>query len=169
MSKTAVTTYYLEMTSRASLKRKTEVRGMNISECRIKQPQFNKFLYQFIGGPWLWIDKLSWSEEQWAAYVESDNLRTWVGYVEGAIAGYYELSRQEDGNVEISYFGLAPDFIGKGYGGYLLSEAIHSAWQWQGTQRVWVHTCTLDHPSALQNYQSRGMKIYKRETEEQDI
>mgnify|MGYP001605807776 FL=1 len=70
--------------------------------------------------------------------------------------------------MEIAYFGLAEDFIGRGFGGYLLTRAIESAWAWEGTRRVWVHTCTLDHPSALNNYMSRGMQIYKKEIEEQD-
>ncbi len=162
----SVTTYYLEMKSASSLNKKPEPKGLSISECKIKQFQFNKFLYRFIGGPWQWVDKLSWPDDEWKQYVQSDNLRTWVAYFDGAIAGYYELSMQDQGNVEISYFGLAESFIGKGFGGYLLSHAIKSAWDWQGTRRVWVHTCTLDHPGALQNYVSRGMEIYKKETED---
>ena len=71
-------------------------------------------------------------------------------------------------DVEIAYFGLAPRFIGKGFGGYLLSHAIKSAWAWEGTRRVWVHTCTLDHPTALQNYKARGLEVYKVGTEQKD-
>lgn len=66
--------------------------------------------------------------------------------------------------MEIAYFGLAPRFIGEGIGGYFLSHAITSAWSWDGTKRVWVHTCTLDHPGALPNYQARGMTIYHVES-----
>ena len=121
-------------------------------------------MYQFIGEDWDWTDKLSWSDEQWKAYAENDNLRTWVAYYKGSPAGYYELQQQDGGNVEIAYFGLAPKFIGQGLGGYLLSEAIKSAWEWKGTKRVWVHTCPLDHPNALQNYEARGMEVYRVET-----
>jgi GNAT superfamily N-acetyltransferase len=67
--------------------------------------------------------------------------------------------------VEIAYFGLAPKFIGRGFGGYLLSQAIKSAWKMKGTQRAWVHTCTLDHPGALRNYKARGMEVYRVATE----
>jgi GNAT superfamily N-acetyltransferase len=113
-----------------------------------------------VGEKWSWTDKLKLSDEEWRRYVESENLRTWVAYSRGEIAGYYELQRQEKGNVEIAYFGLTPKFIGKGYGGYLLTHAILSAWSWGETRRVWVHTCTSDHVAALQNYKARGLKIY---------
>ena len=162
-----VTTTYLEMTAADALKAKDAPAGLTLVECEIKQYQFNRFLYQLVGTNWQWIDKLSWSDAQWQDFVENDNLRTWVAYCRGAPAGYYELQRQDGGNVEIAYFGLAPRFIGKGFGGYLLFRAIRSAWQWEGTQRVWVHTCSLDHPGALHNYQARGMVVYRVETEAQ--
>jgi len=163
---TKVTTYYLEMRSPSLLKSRDEPTGLVVSECSIKQFEFNKFLYRFIGEKWLWTDKLSWSDQQWRDYVESDNLRTHVAYFDGFIAGYFELLREKD-DVEIIYFGLAEQFIGKGHGAYLLTKAVRAAWNWEGVQRVWVHTCSLDHPGALQNYLSRGMKIYKQETANQ--
>lgn len=155
-----VTTTYLEMTSPTGLKARQDPQGITIRECVIKQFQFNRFLYQLIGGPWGWKNKLSWPDDQWKAYAQADDLRMWAAYVEGSPAGYYELQKQHDGNVEIVYFGLAPRFIGLGYGGYFLSHAIRSAWNWEGTRRLWVHTCSLDHPAALQNYKARGMKVY---------
>ena len=160
---TAVTTYYLEMKSSSALKEKKQSNGLQIHECEIKQFQFNKFLYQLVGENWQWIDRLSWSDEQWKTYAENDNLRLWVAYHKGSPAGYYELQQEDGGDVEIAYFGLAPKFIGQGFGGYLLSQAIKSAWNWQGTKRVWVHTCTLDHPSALGNYKARGLEVYRTE------
>ena len=159
-----VTTYYLEMTSPSELKGKDDSRGLQIRECAIKQYQFNRFLYQFVGGSWGWTDKLSLTDAQWKTFAEADNLRTWVGYLNGAPAGYYELQQQDQGDVEILYFGLAPAFIGKGLGGYLLTQAISSAWSWEGTKRVWVHTCSLDHPGALQNYKARGMTLYQEDS-----
>ena len=159
-----ITTYYLEMTSPNALKRKKEPKAFNIAECKIKQFQYNRFFYQLVGQNWAWTDKNNWTDEQWRAYSESDQLRTWAAYHQGSPAGYYELQKQTDGNVEIAYFGLAPLFIGKGFGGYLLTHAIQSAWNWEGTKRVWVHTCTLDHPGALKNYEARGLKIYKEKT-----
>jgi GNAT superfamily N-acetyltransferase len=159
-----VTTYYLEMKSPSLLTEKSESRGLQVTEAEIKQFQFNRFLYRLVGEAWAWTDKLSWTDDQWQSFAEDDNLRTWVAYFRGSPAGYYELQKQQDGDVEIAYFGLAPRFIGRGFGGYLLSQAIKSAWNWAGTRRVWVHTCTLDHPSALQNYEDRGLEIYRTET-----
>jgi GNAT superfamily N-acetyltransferase len=104
-----------------------------------------------------------WTDAQWQAQVSQPNQRTWVAYQQGAVAGYYELLMSAAGDVEIQYFGLVAEFFGQGFGGALLTHALQSAWAWPGTQRVWVHTCTLDHPSALANYQARGLRLYQQE------
>ena len=155
-------TYYLEMTAASQLNAKPVPDGLLVSECETKQFRYNRFLYELIGQPWQWTERLAMSHEGWQQEVEHPNHRTWVAYHPGAIAGYYELRRQAD-DVEILYFGLESSFFGLGFGGGLLSHAIQSAWTWPGTTRVWVHTCTFDHPSALQNYLSRGFKLYKQE------
>ena len=80
-------------------------------------------------------------------------------YLRGTPAGYFELDDQ-DGDVEIAYFGLLPQFLGKGLGGGFLTAAVEKAWE-MGAARVWVHTCSLDHPNALKNYQARGFQIYR--------
>lgn len=156
------TTYYLEMTSASDLRSKPVPSGLTITECEVPQPELNRFLYELIGTPWL----DSWGIEDWQTLVEQDCHRAWVAYHRGAIAGYYELYRPDGVNTEIRYFGLVQQFLGMGFGGALLSHAISSAWQWSGTERVWVHTCTFDHPSALMNYQARGLRIYKQEETE---
>jgi GNAT superfamily N-acetyltransferase len=161
-----VTTWYLESTSAAELIPAKDPGNLEIVEARIKQFAFNRFLYQWIGESWQWLDKLSWSDQQWRDYAESDSLRTWVAWCEGSPAGYFELQKQAGGDVEICYFGLAPGFIGKRMGGYLLSECIRQAWAWDA-KRVRVNTCSLDHPGALANYQARGLRIYKTETEDE--
>lgn len=157
------TTYFLEMMSPGELKSKPMPEALSVVECEEPQYQFNRFLYHLVGSDWEWGDLDNWSDEQWRAMVESDRHRTWVAYYRGSIAGYYELYRTDAQSTEIRYFGLASNAIGKGFGGALLSHAIASAWDWPGTGRVWVHTCTFDHPSALPNYVARGMKVYKEE------
>ncbi|WP_245929149.1 GNAT family N-acetyltransferase [Agarilytica rhodophyticola] len=159
-----VITYYLEMKDKNELSSVEVSNGLSVVEAEIDNFKLNRFLYQYVGEPWGWVDKLSLSDEQWREYVETPNLRTWVAYYKGSIAGYFELSMSDKADVEIAYFGLAENFIGKGFGGYLLSQAIQQAWNMENVKRVWVHTCTLDHPSALKNYQARGFKIYKQES-----
>ncbi len=158
-------TWYLEMLEPATLRSKPLPAALRVEEVQRPQYAFNRFLYQLVGGPWGWTDKLAWSEAQWRELVESPAHRTFVAYQQGAIAGYYELHRPDGCNVEILYFGLAPDSIGQGLGGPLLSHAIDTAWAWPGSERVWVHTCSLDHAGALANYQARGMRIYREEQE----
>ncbi|HZL89151.1 MAG TPA: GNAT family N-acetyltransferase [Pirellulaceae bacterium] len=162
-----VVTTYLEMHSPDELrpKRVADERFWT-GEATIKQWQLNRFLYFTVGEAWAWNDKRPWSDEQWRAYAEADRLRTFVGWWEGSPAGYYELDRHDDGSIEIAYFGLLPAFVGRGLGGALLTGAVEDAWKMQ-PPRVWVHTCTLDHPAALANYQARGMKIYKTESHEE--
>ncbi|EMD99996.1 GNAT family N-acetyltransferase [Pseudomonas sp. FeN3W] len=158
------TTYYLEMMSATELRPKPLPAELQIIECEVPQPELNRFLYQLVGKQWEWSDLDTWSIADWQALVEQPCHRTWVAYYKGAIAGYYELHQAADFNVEIRYFGLAPQFLSRGFGGPLLSHAIESAWAWPETRRAWVHTCTLDHPAALANYQARGFRIFRQET-----
>ncbi len=159
-----IKTYFLEMNSVQELKEKAPVEGLAIIEAEIKDFQINKFLYGYVGEKWAWFDKHSLTDDEWKEYAQSERLRTWIAYFKGAIAGYYELDRGENGSVEIAYFGLTSKFIGKGFGAYLLSHALRSAWDCCRANRVWVQTCSLDHPYALKNYQDRGMKIFREES-----
>ncbi len=116
-----VSVYYLEMRDRSALRASGPAPGLSIEECRVRQYPVNRFLYQFVGEAWQWQDKLSWNDQQWRDYAERDTLRTWLATRDGSPAGYYELEQQGD-EVEIKYFGLAPAFIGRGFGGHLLSR-----------------------------------------------
>lgn len=151
---------YLQMLSRADLRPRHSDDGLFvIRERLVPQWQLNRFLYQLVGEQWHWVDKIKWSSAEWECYVAK--VRTCVATYGGNIAGYYELLRHAaEPSVQISYFGLAPEFIGRGFGPALLTDALERAWQWD-TTRVWVHTCNLDHPAAVQNYLARGMAIYK--------
>jgi len=179
-------TTYLEMLSPAAFSdQRAPIRNpkFQVHELIERTWRFNRDMYLAVGEKWKWIDKRPWTDEQWQDYANDSNLRTFAGYCDEALIGYYELKRsarsslrrqssevrgqfnQED--VEIAYFGLLPEFIGRGAGGALLTSAIENAWNWSPTPaRVWVHTCNRDHPNALANYQARGFKIYKVVTEE---
>jgi GNAT superfamily N-acetyltransferase len=163
MMQRLVKTTYLEMTSRDEL-RQAQPSALPVQPVRVEIPcpEFNRFLYTAVGARWWWYSRLSWDYECWRTYLDRPDLETWVAYMSGMPAGYFELERQPDGAVELVYFGLLPCFIGKGIGGTLLTAAITRAWE-MGAQRVWVHTCTLDHPQALSNYQARGFRIFRVE------
>ena len=126
--------------------------------------QLNKFFYKNIGKKHKWIDRLVWTDEQWIDYVSNKNIKTYVFKFKDDIAGFFELiSHIEKKEVEIAYFGLLEEFQNKKLGSYLLSQAIQKSFK-GNINRVWVHTCSLDHKNALNNYISRGMKIFKTET-----
>jgi GNAT superfamily N-acetyltransferase len=164
-----VVTYHLEMTDPAALRpARQQPDHLELRRAAIPCPELNRFLYTAVGGDWFWIDRLGWTWEQWRQWVDRPELETWVAYLEGTPAGYFELEAQAGGSVEIAYFGLLPGFIGRGIGGWLLTAAIARGWQ-RGARRVWVHTCSLDHPRALANYQSRGLRIFKEEVREVEL
>lgn len=155
---------YLEMRDARALRPKfSSDPRFQIRECTVPQWRFNRFLYEAVGAEWQWNDKRVWSDEQWREYVESPQLRTFAATYDGSPAGYYELSRTaEPDEVEVMYFGLLPAFIGRGWGGVLLTRALETAWEMRPS-RVWLHTCTLDHPMAIRNYLARGLTLYKVE------
>ena len=126
--------------------------------------QLNKFFYKNIGKKHKWIDRLVWTENQWIDYVSSEKVKTYVLKYKGDLAGFFELIfHSEENEVEIAYFGILEEYQNKKLGSYLLSQAIQKSFE-KDINRVWVHTCSLDHKNALNNYIARGMKIFKTET-----
>jgi ribosomal protein S18 acetylase RimI-like enzyme len=124
----------------------------------------NKFFYKNIGKKHHWVDRLIWTEKQWNEYTSDEKVKTYVLKKNDDLAGYFELIIHKDKNeVEIAYLGLIEEYQNKKLGSYLLSTAIKNSFL-NNPNRVWVHTCSLDHKNALTNYTSRGMKIFKKET-----
>jgi len=156
---------YLEINSIQDLKKVIEPEGSYSLE--LLDPvnfQLNKFFYRNIGKKHKWIDRLVWTDAQWIDYVSNKNVKTYVFKFKNDLAGFFELISHDDKKeVEIAYFGLLEEFQNKKLGSYLLSEAIQKSFN-RGIDRVWVHTCSLDHKNALNNYIARGMKIFKTET-----
>ena len=125
--------------------------------------QLNKFFYKNIGKKHQWKDRLAWTETQWIDYVSSKKVKTFILKYKDDLAGFFELIfHTEKKEVEIAYFGLLEEFHNKKLGSYLLTEAIKNSFK-ENINRVWVHTCSLDHKNALNNYIARGMKIFKTE------
>ena len=156
---------YLEINSIEDLNKVTDPQeeySLNLLEPQ--NFQLNKFFYKNIGKKHKWIDRLVWTENQWIDYVSSEKVKTYVLKYKDDLAGFFELIfHSEKNEVEIAYFGILEEFQNKKLGSYLLSQAIQKSFK-RDINRVWVHTCSLDHKNALNNYIARGMKIFKTET-----
>ena len=126
--------------------------------------QLNKFFYKNIGKKHRWVDRLVWMESQWIDYISNEKVKTYVLKHKDDLAGFFELIfHTEKKEVELAYFGLLEEYQNKKLGSYLLCEAIKISFD-SNINRVWAHTCTLDHKNALSNYIARGMKIFKTES-----
>ncbi len=156
---------YLEICSLNDLKeskRPSTLFSINI----IENPDFqlNKFFYKNIGKKHNWVDRLAWSDKQWIEYISNNNVKTFILKKEKEYVGFFELIfHRKIREVEIAYLGLLEEYQNQKLGSYLLSVAIKNSFL-NNPKRVWVHTCSLDHKNALNNYKSRGMKIFKTES-----
>ncbi|HLL37281.1 MAG TPA: GNAT family N-acetyltransferase [Streptomyces sp.] len=170
-----VTTWSLEQTAPSDLLPAAEPEGdIRIVRAEVPSPEFSRFLYTAVGGDIRWTDRLSWTYAQWQEELERPGAETWVAYDRGTPAGYVQLDPQDDGVVEILYFGLIPAFRGRRIGGYLLSYGAARAWdladrwpQRPPTKRVWLHTCSKDGEFAMENYLRRGFKLFDTKVEEE--
>ena len=168
MLKMPVTIWHMELTSpgefRPSLKRPRYA----LARMTTAAPEFLRFLYQTVGEEWHWTDRLAWTRDQWAARLADAEVEVWTAWDEGAPVGYFELARHSDGTLEIAYFGLLPHATGQGHGGPLLSDAVRRAWELEA-KRVYVNSCSLDHPRAMDNYQARGFRVFREEVREKAV
>jgi ribosomal protein S18 acetylase RimI-like enzyme len=129
----------------------------------------NKFLYKQVGTDHYWKDRLIWSDQEWLEYVSNLNLETWVIKHKGNVVGFYEQEFHPAKNeIELINVGILKEYRGKKLGSVLVLHAIERAFS-NKLKRMWVHTCSLDHKFALKNYESKGFKIYKKESVEFDI
>lgn len=162
-----VTTYYHEMNSIQEFKPKAGYLD-KLSIRKISGNVFQQWMLFFgVGLPWKWYSRLNWSFEEWKTFFENPNVSTFIAFSQEKMVGYFELVNRE-GNVEINFLGLFPDCIGEGFGGELLSHAVETAWK-TGALKVLLHTCTSDHPSALNNYLARGFSIINQSVDTEDI
>lgn len=126
-------------------------------------PALWRHLYTEVGREYQWVDRLPWTDDDITRYLADPALELWVLRVKAEPAGYFELRRHDDGAVEVAYFGLLPAFTDQGLGKFMLTKAVERAWA-RGADRVWLHTSSLDHSSALSNYLARGFSVWKQET-----
>jgi len=122
---------------------------------------FYRYLYETVGTPWVWFERRLMSDAALAAEIHKPTMEIFVLYVGGVPAGFFEMNAANPRQTELCYFGLVPEFIGRGLGPFLLNAAIEQAWS-RPIERFWVHTCTFDHPRALPLYQRMGFVVYAR-------
>lgn len=165
---------YLELTARGQFKTAYgDFPGVAIARARKPLPELYRMCYQTVGEAFHWFDRWDWTDEQIATHLADPAIQLFVatrekGKKEVSLAGWYELRRvPEDDSVEVAYFGIVAAEFGHGLGKHLLSSAVRDAWA-LAPRRVWLHTCTLDHPNALPNYLARGFQPYRTETYEVD-
>ena len=156
-----ITVWHLEILERAAFRRSASTLRFKLERVLAPSPSFLRYLYVATGSDWSWTDRLPWTDAQWLARQADPVVEFWVAMDEGAPAGYFELERLDDGrSVELCYFGLLPHAVGKGQGGAMLTAAVDRIWS-MGAGRVYVNTCSLDHPRALENYQKRGFSLFE--------
>ena len=141
--------------------------SLNLIELR--DFQINKFFYKKIGKKCYWVDRLTWTDQNWIEYVSNKNLITYILKNNDNLVGYCEIIlNKEKQESEIAYFGILEEHFGKKLGGFFLTETIKKSFL-LNVKRVWVHTCSLDHKNALKNYLARGMKVFKSEIQKKEI
>ena len=173
-----VITTSLQMSQRPAVAPRPVPDGLRIELAHGMTPEYGRFLYGLVGGNWNWTDRINWTREQWSEVLSVAGTEFWILYCEGVPLGYIELQPQATDDatqVEIRYFGLAEQAVGRGLGATLLEYGIARAWELPSryglpdAQRVWVHTCSLDGPAALPNYQARGFEIFAVDETDEDV
>lgn len=156
----ALVTTYLEMTHREQFRPTlSDDPRIRVEPMQSADVSFYRFLYRAVGEKWRWRDRLTLSGDDLRRILNRETTQVHVLYYDGSPAGYVELNRDSKRSVEIAYFGLREEYMGRGLGKHLLSYGIQQAWA-MGAERIWLHTCNLDGPHALSNYQKRGFRIY---------
>lgn len=164
-----VTRTHLELRNPAALRpARAPAHAASLNQRRPIGTAEYRHLYALVGARWLWRDRLVWTDDELDAYLAAGNVHIWAMHVDGDVAGYFELQHHASGAVEVMYFGLAPSYIGRGLGGWMLTRAVEEAFALGGT-RVILNTCTLDAPQALPNYLARGFTIVREEQYSVDV
>jgi len=160
-----VTITYLEMDERPSYARPRQPIGHAAALLHAENPPVWYFLdlYRAVGAQYQWTDRLDDDEDDLRAFVQHADVALYTLIRQGWPAGFFMLDRREKGVCDLAYMGLVPEMVGQGYGKFLLHEAVHTGWDYEGVEKMTVNTCTLDHPRALALYQSAGFAPVRQE------
>ncbi|HWY85305.1 MAG TPA: GNAT family N-acetyltransferase [Gemmataceae bacterium] len=163
-----VTVYYLQMFARPEWILPPPRAGLTVVHARRPPVAYYRFLYDAVGRDYDWTSRKKLSDAELAALLGDPRIEVHVLMADGVPAGFAELDKRMEGEIELVQFGLMPDFIGQGLGRYFLQWTIDKAWSYQ-PRRFWLHTCTKDHPVALPNYLKAGFAIYKEEMKRSEL
>ena len=162
MDQVDVTVYYLEMRQHVARPLSPPRDDLIVLHAQRPSVRYYRFLYNGVGEDYRWLSRRKLDDASLAAIIHDPRVEVHVLHAAGCPAGFAELDRRQDGEIELKQFGLMPEFIGQGLGRWFLQWTIDRAFSYQ-PQRFWLHTCTLDHPAALPNYLRAGFEEYKRE------
>lgn len=137
--------------------------GIRLEKVSVVCAEFCWFVDEAVGFDYRWGGREAWDRESWTQHLSRTSVSIWVACLTGCPVGFFELEKMPDGSIRIVRFGLLPQFIGQGIGGWLLTEAVQQAWK-AGANRIWLTTCSHDHPAALQNYRARGFQVCEERT-----
>jgi GNAT superfamily N-acetyltransferase len=156
---------YLQMFARPDRRVPPPRDGLLVLHVKRPSVAYYRFLYDAVGGPWQWLSRKKLSDDELARVLGDPRNEVHVLHVDGSPAGFVEFDRPTEGEIEIVQFGLMPEYIGQGLGRYFLWWAVEKAWSY-APNRLWLHTCDLDHPNAIPNYRKAGFVVYKEEVKE---
>jgi GNAT superfamily N-acetyltransferase len=163
-----VKVYYLEMLAHNDQTAAPPREGLAVIHAKTPTVAYYRFLYNTVGKDYHWYSRVKLPDTELAATVQDPLNEVHILHVDGVPAGFAELDRRKEGEIELVQFGLMPEFIGLGLGKYFLQWTIDKAWSYR-PGRFWLHTCTLDHPAALPNYVKAGFVVYKEETKKTEL
>ena len=162
--KVAAVVTSLEMFTRPQLR--PAPAELQLSLRHVERPALDWFrqLFRNVGEDWLWFSRLAMPDAELAAIIHDPRIEVSVLTAGTEEVGLLELDFRVADECEISFFGVTAKYIGTGAARWLMNEALARAWS-RPVRRVWIHTCTFDHPAALSFYTRTGFQPFARQIE----
>lgn len=168
MKKIKVTRTYLQLLNKPATNFNFPDKSITINQLKDPEVEYYLYLYDAVGADLNWVDRKLMAKDDLQKIIKSPRVAIFVLYYQGQPAGYSELCRENEQSIELAYFGLAPKFRGKGLGKHLLNFTIDKAFTYF-PRRLWLHTCSLDHPHAMNNYLRRGFQVFDQKVVDQVV